>query len=118
MMMVLQLRTAKLVVLNHIDLLQIEARNALHWTATVMKMRAMKILSPCSKRARRANAFLDDDSDSCNTVTPTTSNTTTISSTTPPATPSQQSQMPPLHEAHQALVALADAAAASLQKVM
>jgi len=26
--------------------------------------------------------------------------------------------MPPLHEAHQALVALADAAAASLQKVL
>ena len=76
------------------------------------------IVPPAAKRARRPNAFLDDDSDSCNTVTPTTSNTTTISSTTPPATPSQQSQMPPLHEAHQALVALADAAAASLQKVI
>ena len=72
------------------------------------------ILPPASKMPRRPNAFIDDDSDSCNTVTPTSSNTNTVPSPTPAA---HQSQIPPLHEAHQALVALADAAAASLQKV-
>ena len=81
------------------------------------------VIPPASKQPRlgRPNAFIDDDStDSCNAVTPTSSSTNTIHSTTP--TPSgssnqQSEQIPPLHEAHQALVALADAAAASLQKV-
>ena len=74
-----------------------------------------EILPPAAKVPRRQNAFIDDDSDSCNTVTPTSSNSNTIPSPTPAA--HQSNQMPPLHEAHQALVALADAAAASLQKV-
>jgi hypothetical protein len=74
-----------------------------------------EILPPASKMPRRTNAFIDDDSDSCNTVTPTSSNSNTIPSPIPSV---HQSQMPPLHEAHQALVALADAAAASLQKVL
>ena len=73
------------------------------------------ILPPASKMPRRPNAFIDDDSDSCNTVTPTSSSTNTIPS---PTSVAHQSPMPPLHEAHQALVALADAAAASLQKVL
>ena len=73
------------------------------------------ILPPASKMPRRPNAFIDDDSDSCNTITPTSSSSNTIPSPNPAT---HQSQMPPLHEAHQALVALADAAAASLQKVV
>lgn len=69
---------------------------------------------PPEKVPRRTNAFIDEDSDSCNTITPTSSSSNTVPS---PNTSMHSAPIPPLHEAHQALVALADAAAASLQKV-
>ena len=72
-------------------------------------------IPPPSKVPRRTNAFIDEDSDSCNTITPTSSSSNTVPS---PNTAPHQAPIPPLHEAHQALVALADAAAASLQKVI
>ena len=74
-----------------------------------------EIMPPASKIPRRTNAFIDEDSDSCNTITPTSSSSNTEPSPNPAL---HQAPIPPLHEAHQALVALADAAAASLQKVV